>query len=106
MSQQLNLLSADLLRQRLQQELREDGALAPYHSRASQWFEDNGLDIEAFQHAAAAHDIARAVRLVEGGGMSLLFRGAVTPVLHWLASLPAAAATASASLPISPRSTP
>lgn len=83
-------LFADLLRQRLQQELREDGALAPYHSRASQWFEDNGLDIEAFQHAAAAHDIARAVRLVEGGGMSLLFRGAVTPVLHWLASLPAA----------------
>jgi LuxR family transcriptional regulator, maltose regulon positive regulatory protein len=56
--------------------------------RASIWCEDNGLEVEAFQHAAAAHDVERAARLVEGEGMPLLFRGAVAPVLNWLESLP------------------
>ena len=58
------------------------------HIRASQWYEDNGLEIEAFQHAAAANDIERAERLIEGKGMPLHFRGAVTSILDWLASLP------------------
>jgi len=92
-------LFADLLRQRLQQigaaAAREAGAAvargqAEYHRRASQWYEDNGLEVEAFQHAAAANDIDRAAHLVEGKGMPLQFRGAVTLVLSWLASLPAA----------------
>ena len=38
------------------------------HIRASQWYEDNGLEIEAFHHAAAANDIERAERLIEGEG--------------------------------------
>ncbi len=57
-------LFAELLRQRLQQ-----GSVPPtgergmeeaeeLHIRASKWFEDNGLEIEAFQHAAAANDVA------------------------------------------------
>ena len=58
------------------------------HIRASQWYEDNGLEIEAFQHAAAANDIERAERLIEGKGIPLHFRGAVAPVLNWLESLP------------------
>ena len=58
------------------------------HRRASQWYEDNGLEIEAFQHAAAANDVARAERLIEGAGMPLYFRGAGTLVLNWLESLP------------------
>ena len=58
------------------------------HSRASHWYEDNGLEIEAFQHAAAANDVERAERLIEGEGMPLHFRGAVTPILNWLESLP------------------
>ena len=52
------------------------------------WYEDNGLEIEAFHHAAAANDIERAERLIEGKGMPLHFRGAVAPVLNWLESLP------------------
>ena len=42
--------------------------MAEYHSRASQWYEDNGLEIEAFHHAAAANDIERAERLIMVGG--------------------------------------
>jgi LuxR family transcriptional regulator, maltose regulon positive regulatory protein len=90
-------LFAELLRQRLAQLHRsglpdktDDGGqtIAELHVRASQWYEDNGLEIEAFQHAAAANDLDRAARLVEGKGMPLHFRGAAAMVLNWLASLP------------------
>src|SRR6266516_1594903 len=86
-------LFADLLRQRLQQrsassmrDARDD--VAELHMRASVWYEDHGLEIEAFHHAAAANDVARAERLIEGEGMPLHFRGAGAPVLNWLESLP------------------
>ncbi len=62
--------------------------MAELHGRASRWYEDNGLDFDAFRHAAAANDIERAERLIEGKGMPLHFRGAVTAMLDWLASLP------------------
>ena len=52
------------------------------------WYEEQGLELEAFQHAAAAHDVERAERLMEGKGIPLHFRGAVTAILDWLASLP------------------
>ncbi len=86
-------LFADLLRQRLHQSGTssagdEVGDATELHSRASVWYEDNGLEIEAFHHAAAANDGERAARLIEGGGMPLHFRGAVAPVLNWLVSLP------------------
>lgn len=77
-------LFADLLRQQFSQSV----ASPAYHIRASQWYEDNGLELEAFQHAAAANDIDRAARLIEGRGMPLQFRGALVPVLNWLKSLP------------------
>jgi LuxR family maltose regulon positive regulatory protein len=86
-------LFGDLLRQRLiQSTTRAAGdpdKAAEYHLRASRWFEENGLEVEAFQHAVGAGDVARAEHLAEGRGMPLLFRGAVAPVLNWLASLPA-----------------
>jgi ATP/maltotriose-dependent transcriptional regulator MalT len=86
-------LFADLLRQRLQQSLvsssgDEGRGVAELHIRASEWFEDNGLELEAFQHAAAANDVERAARLMEGRGMPLHVRGALVPVLNWLESLP------------------
>ncbi len=86
-------LFADLLRQRLQQRSAsstgdEVGDVTELHSRASVWYEDNGLEIEAFHHAAAANDVARAEHLIEGAGMPLQFRGAGAPVLNWLESLP------------------
>ena len=42
---------------------------AEMHMRACKWYEENGLDIEAFEHAAAANDIERAERLMDGDGM-------------------------------------
>ena len=82
-------LFADLLRQQLRQSTTEDGVTA-LHVRASAWFEANGRELEAFQHAAAAGDVARAARLIEGEGLPLYFRGEAIPVRQWLESLPEA----------------
>lgn len=88
-------LFVDLLRKRLQQNNNSNIAhdkwdVNELHVSASQWYEDNGLELEAFQHAVAAKDIDRAALLIEGKEMPLLFRGAgaVKPVLKWLNSLP------------------
>ena len=84
-------LFAELLRQRLNQRAssgNEKGGVAEYHIRASRWFEDHGLEIEAFLHATAANDVERAERLMEGKGMPLHFGGVVTTILNWLKSLP------------------
>jgi LuxR family maltose regulon positive regulatory protein len=81
-------LFAELLRQRRQQIAASSASADADHLRASEWYEANGLEIEAFQHAAAGHDVERAERLIEGRGMPLHFRGALAPILHWLGSLP------------------
>ncbi len=96
-------LFADLLRQRLRLRAAsaaqgEKESVAELHIRASKWYEDNGFDIEAFQHAASANDIERAERLIEGTGVPLHFRGAGAPVGNWLRSLPAAVLNARPSL--------
>jgi len=85
-------LFADLLRQRLHQSTvtsaRGEGrGVAELHSRASQWYEDHGLELEAFQHAAAANDVGRAEHLIDEKGLHLHLRG-VAAILDWLASLP------------------
>jgi LuxR family maltose regulon positive regulatory protein len=66
--------------------------------RASEWFEANGRTLEAFQHAAAAYDVARAARLIEGDGLPLYFRGEAAAVQQWLTSLPEAEFVARPSL--------
>jgi LuxR family maltose regulon positive regulatory protein len=100
-------LFADLLRQRLHESVHQSVAsstgdekesLAELHRRASQWYEDHGLEIEAFHHAAAANDVERAERLIEGVGVPLHFRGAGASVLNWLESLPTAVLNARPSL--------
>ncbi len=79
-------LFRDLLRQRLQQTTAV--STVELHTRASQWYEDNGLEVEAFQHAAAANDTERAERLMETGEIRLHSLAAVSTILHWLDSLP------------------
>jgi LuxR family maltose regulon positive regulatory protein len=95
-------LFADLLRQRLPLSISsaEDGEsrIKQLHIRASQWFEDNGLALEAFQHAAAANDVERAERLIDGKKIPLHFSGGVTPILNWLDALPISVLNARPSL--------
>ncbi len=86
-------LFAELLRQRLHQSLASSGAdegrtMVEDHIRASQWYEDNALEVEAFHHAAAANDIERAERLIIGGRIPEHSRAAVIAVFEWLDSLP------------------
>ncbi|HET8845797.1 MAG TPA: hypothetical protein VFN35_30315, partial [Ktedonobacteraceae bacterium] len=86
-------LFAELLQQRLRATIAsstgdEKNLVATLHQRASQWYGDQGLELEAFHHAVRANDIERAARLVEGKGMPLHFRGAIIPVFTWLESLP------------------
>ncbi|MFC5471800.1 LuxR C-terminal-related transcriptional regulator [Cohnella suwonensis] len=80
-------LFAELLKQRLLLSVGEQAAAA-LHARASEWYEENGLEMEAFRHAVAARDVERAARLAEGKGLPLHFRGEFVPVLNWLESLP------------------
>jgi len=88
-------LFAELLQQRLHQFAHSSAALGDansllheLHVRASKWYEDHGLQMEAFQHAAAANDIERAEGLIDGRGIPLHFSGGVLPILSWLESLP------------------
>lgn len=96
-------LFADSLRKRLHDggtaaKLVAGGDVAELHRRASGWFEEQGLEVEAFRHAASAHDVDRAERLIEGSGTPLHFRGAGTVVRDWLESLPPAVLDARPSL--------
>jgi LuxR family maltose regulon positive regulatory protein len=81
-------LFAELLRQRRRQIAVSSGGVDEDHIRASQWYEDNALEIEAFHHAAAANDIERAERLINGGGIPQHSRAAVLAVFDWLDALP------------------
>jgi LuxR family maltose regulon positive regulatory protein len=89
-------LFAELLRQRLHQRIASSGVeegrgVSELHLHASQWYEAQGLELEAFQHAVAANAVERAARLLlEGKRIPMHLRGVMTTLLDWLASLPAA----------------
>ena len=86
-------LFADLLRQRLHQSAAsptgdEGRDVAELHSARQPWYEDNGLEIEAFHHAVAAEDFERAARLIELSwrAMDRICRFALW--LGWVKALP------------------
>jgi LuxR family maltose regulon positive regulatory protein len=80
-------LFRDLLAQRLAQAESQEEVDAR-HVRASQWYEDNGFDLEAFRHAAAGHDLERAERLIMGHGPSLQISDTFVSARAWVSSLP------------------
>lgn len=97
-------LFSDLLRKQLQMSpafaaaSSGEDVVGELHLRASTWYEENGLELEAFHHAAAAKQVDRAARLLQSNGIPLHFRGMMTPVLQWLASLRATVLEAKPSL--------
>jgi LuxR family maltose regulon positive regulatory protein len=80
-------LFGDLLRKRLKQNFTSEG-INNLQIHASEWFETNGLILEAFKHAVAANDVDRANRLMEDKKMPLHLPGVPTIILNWLESLP------------------
>ena len=71
--------------------LQAEPALVPeLHRRASTWFDQHGLAVEAVQHALAAPDVERVAHLIEQSALSLALRGQVHMVLGWLNELPEA----------------
>jgi LuxR family maltose regulon positive regulatory protein len=80
-------LFGDILRQRLGQRL-SPAQIAEHHLRASLWYEKNGDEAEAFQHAFAAGDFGRAAGLAEAAwqGMEENFQTAAW--LAWVKKLP------------------
>jgi LuxR family maltose regulon positive regulatory protein len=81
-------LFADFLRSRLERERPE--RFAPLHLRASEWYEENALVVDAVRHALSASDYERAARLMESGAGQTWYRGEVMTLLGWLRKLPKA----------------
>jgi LuxR family maltose regulon positive regulatory protein len=91
-------LFAEVLRTRLHQ-TRPD-LIPELHSRASLWYEQNGLREQSVNHALSARDFDRAVQLIEHIGIAATLRGEVHAVFNWLKMLPEAKVNASPKLSV------
>ncbi len=78
-------LFAEVLRSCLQQV--EPALVLELHHRASVWYEQHDLPIEAVQHALAASDLERAAHLIESIALIAL-HGQLPTVLGWMNALP------------------
>ena len=79
-------LFADLLRKRLRQEYPQ--LVGSLHTRASVWFEKQGILGLAIDHALAGKDFKRGADLLETNIEPTLMRGEVPTALRWLEALP------------------
>jgi len=83
----LHPLFASFLQDRLQQ--RDPALVRDIHARASQWFEQRGLLIEALRHAYHAHDTEAAIHLVERADLPIRSMSFFSTLQHWMDELPA-----------------
>jgi LuxR family maltose regulon positive regulatory protein len=67
-------------------------AIAALHRRASTWYRDAGLIVDAAGHASAAGDLDAAIELVARHYAFFVDRGQLATVLRWLDLLPEAVA--------------
>jgi LuxR family transcriptional regulator, maltose regulon positive regulatory protein len=79
-------LFAEVLRSRLQQV--EPTFIPALHRRASAWYGQNGLVIEAVHHALASADYERATHLVTRYASAFPLRIVRAPLRNWLPALP------------------
>ncbi len=82
-------LFAEVLRQRLKRGATGD-TVSALHRRATAWYEQQGLVVEAIHHAFLAGDVEWAARLIEQATQTLWMRGEQTTLLGWLKALPQA----------------
>ena len=80
-------LFQNLLQNQLKRNLSSE-EIASLHSRASNWFEAEGLIEEGLKHALAAEDVERAVLLVERNRKRALNTDRWYVLEQWLAVLP------------------
>ena len=85
-------LFGDLLRHDLV--ATDRGALPALHRRASGWYRDAGLIVDAAHHATEAGDVEAAVELVSRHYASFVDSGQLATVMRWLDALPEAVAAA------------
>jgi LuxR family maltose regulon positive regulatory protein len=78
-------LFADFLRHRML-DLNKD-KLKELHKKASEWFEQNLFIEEAIEHALAAGESDRAVKLIENSAQPLMLRGEITTLKTWIEAL-------------------
>jgi len=81
-------LFAEVLRSHLQQ--REPTLPPALHRRASAWYEQHEMPIEAVQHALAVPDAELATRLIEPIAFPIIFQGQIDTVRGWMNALPEA----------------
>jgi len=80
-------LFGDILRQWLGQRL-SPAEIAEHHLRASVWYEQNGHEAEAIQHALSAGDFRRAAGLAESAYQGMDNRFQTAAWLDWVKKLP------------------
>ncbi|MFA5308943.1 MAG: LuxR C-terminal-related transcriptional regulator [Dehalococcoidales bacterium] len=71
-----------------QLESNQPEALHILHSRASQWFESQGMIEKAIDHALEAEEFERSVKLIQGVGHSLLEHDRLDLLYNWITRLP------------------
>lgn len=79
-------LFADMLRQRLLQERREEVSLL--HQRACNWYIRQRLPRQAIKHAQAANDMDAIADITERYGLELINTGEAALVIEWLLLMP------------------
>lgn len=80
-------LFSELLKARLQQDMPAE-AIFMLHQRAAAWYEQNGFEVEAVNHALAAKDFEKVASMVEQAAHAIIFTGRVNILRDWLETLP------------------
>jgi LuxR family transcriptional regulator, maltose regulon positive regulatory protein len=80
-------LFRELLRRQLERASPDD--IPDLHRRASTWYEEHGLMVEAIDHAIVAGDVNYAVDELERNWLEFYSAGNATNVLDWIDRLPA-----------------
>jgi ATP/maltotriose-dependent transcriptional regulator MalT len=79
----LEYLSEEVLSQQSQPAL-----VSALHRRASTWYEEHGMVLEAVRHALAAPDVEQAARLIAQYSLAVVGQGQYFTLLGWLEALP------------------